>query len=101
MRIQVGRKSASSHVGIEEHTLPQLSPKSHQPLLHMLIQLALLIAVIINCFLLAVSLSVFVALETERLCKFVSLVMFGPGEHYSGALQAHSSSAYSSATDEG
>ena len=25
---------------------------------------------------------VFVALETERLCKFVSLVMFVPGEHY-------------------
>ena len=24
---------------------------------------------------------VFVALETERLCKFVSLVMFVPGEH--------------------
>ena len=31
----------------------------------------------------------FVALETERLCKFVSLVMFVPGERYiSGALQA-------------
>ena len=31
---------------------------------------------------------VFVALETERLCKFVSLVIFVPGEHYiSGALQ--------------
>ena len=45
---------------------------------------------------------VFVALETERLCKFVSLVMFVPGEHYiSGALQAQSSSAYSSSTDEG
>ena len=29
------------------------------------------------------------ALEMERLCKFVSLVMFVPGEHYiSGALQA-------------
>ena len=25
---------------------------------------------------------VFVVLETERLCKFVSLVMFGPGDHY-------------------
>ena len=36
----------------------------------------------------------FVALEMERLCKFVSLVMFVPGEHYSGALQAQSSSAY-------
>ena len=45
---------------------------------------------------------VFVALETDRLCKFVSLVMFVPGEHYiSGALQAQSSSAYSSSTDEG
>ena len=45
---------------------------------------------------------VFVALEAERLCKFVSLVMFVPGEHYiSGALQAQSSSAYSSSTDEG
>ena len=44
----------------------------------------------------------FVALEIERLCKFVSLVMFVPGEHYiSGALQAQSSSAYSSSTDEG
>ena len=40
--------------------------------------------------------------EAERLCKFVSLVMFVPGEHYiSGALQAQSSSAYSSSTDEG
>ena len=44
---------------------------------------------------------VFVALETERLCKFVSLVMFVPGEYISGALQAQSSSAYSSSTDEG
>ena len=45
---------------------------------------------------------VFVALEMERLCKSVSLVMFVPGEHYiSGALQAQSSSAYSSSTDEG
>ena len=44
----------------------------------------------------------FPALETERLCKFVSLVMFVPGEQYiSGALQAQSSSAYSSSTDEG
>ena len=44
----------------------------------------------------------FVALETERLCKFVSLMMFVPGEHYiSGALQAQSSSAYSSSTYEG
>ena len=45
---------------------------------------------------------VFVALEAECLCKFVSLVMFVPGEHYiSGALQAQSSSAYSSSTNEG
>ena len=44
----------------------------------------------------------FPALEMERLCKFVSLVMFVPGEQYiSGALQAQSSSAYSSLTDEG
>ena len=44
----------------------------------------------------------FPALETERLCKFASLVMFLPGEHYiSGALQAQSPSAYSSSTDEG
>ena len=43
----------------------------------------------------------FVALEAERLCKFVSLVMFVPGEHYiSGALRAQSSSAYSSSTDD-
>ena len=41
-------------------------------------------------------------LEAERLCKFVSLVMFVPREHYiSGALQAQFSSAYSSSTDEG
>ena len=39
----------------------------------------------------------FVALETKRLCKFVSLVMVWPGEQYiSGAFQAQSSSAYSS-----
>ena len=45
---------------------------------------------------------VFVALETKRLCKFVSLVMVWPGEQYiSGAFQAQSSSAYSSSTDEG
>ena len=45
---------------------------------------------------------VFVAMETERLCEFVSQVMFVLGEHYiSGALQAQSSSAYSSSTDEG
>ena len=45
---------------------------------------------------------VFVALETKRLCKFVSLVMVLPGEQYiSGAFQAQSSSAYSSSTDEG
>ena len=45
---------------------------------------------------------VFVALKTERLCKFVSLVMFVPGEHYIiGALQTQSSSAYSSSTNEG
>ena len=45
---------------------------------------------------------VFVALEMERLCKFVSLAMFVPGEHYiSGAIQAQSSSAYSSSTEEG
>ena len=42
------------------------------------------------------------ALETKRLCKFVSLVMVWPGEQYiSGAFQAQSSSAYSSSTDEG
>ena len=45
---------------------------------------------------------VFVALETECLCKFVSLVMFVPEEHHlSGAPQAQSSSAYSSSTDQG
>ena len=45
---------------------------------------------------------VFVALETECLCKFVSLEMFGHGEPYiSGALQAQSSLAYSSSTVEG
>ena len=45
---------------------------------------------------------VFVALETECFCKFVSLVMFVPGEHYIiGALQAQSSSAHSSSTYEG
>ena len=45
---------------------------------------------------------VFVALETERLCKFVSVVMFVPGEDYiSGALQAQSFPAYSSSTDDG
>ena len=44
---------------------------------------------------------VFVALETERLCKFVFLVMFVPEEHYiRGSLPAQSSSAYSSSTDE-
>ena len=43
---------------------------------------------------------VFVALETKRLCKFVSLVMVWPGEQYkSGAFQAQSSPAYSSSTD--
>ena len=31
----------------------------------------------------------FVALETERLCKFVSLVMFVPGEHYKVVLFRH------------
>ena len=45
---------------------------------------------------------VFIALETKRPCKFVSLVMFVPGEHYiSGAFKAQSSSAFSSSTDEG
>ena len=45
---------------------------------------------------------VFVAMETECLCKIVALVMFVPGEHYiNGALQAQSSSAYSSSTGEG
>ena len=45
---------------------------------------------------------VFVALETRRLCKFVSLVMVWSGEQYkSGAFQVQSSSAYSSSTDEG
>ena len=44
----------------------------------------------------------FPALETERLCKFVSLVMCVPGEQYiSGVRQAQSSSAYSRSTDEG
>ena len=47
----------------------------------------------------------FAALEAEPLCKFVSLVMFVPVDHYrSGALQVHPSSAYSSSscsTDEG
>ena len=39
---------------------------------------------------------VFVALETERLCELVSLVMFVPEKHYiSGGLQAQSSSASS------
>ena len=47
-------------------------------------------------------LSIYAVLETECLCKFVSLVMFVPGQHYiSGALEAQSSSAYSSSTDEG
>ena len=46
---------------------------------------------------------VFLSLETERICKIVSMVMFVPGQHYahvSGTLQAQSSSAYSSSTDE-
>ena len=39
---------------------------------------------------------VFVGMETDQLCKFVSLVMFGPGEHCeSNGLQEQLSSSYS------
>ena len=45
---------------------------------------------------------VFVALEMQHLCTFVSLVTCVPEENYnSGVLQEQSSSAYSSSTDEG
>ena len=42
-------------------------------------------------------------METKRVCEFVSLGTFGPGEHYNinDALQAQPPSAYSSSTDGG
>ena len=107
-----------------EHTIPQVSPKSHRPLLSFVVPRTGLrirwfgginvangerFSALVQHLrqrhwltLLSGVNEVFVSLETERLCMFVSLVKFVPGDHHmSGALKAQSSSAYSNSTDEG